>query len=144
MKNKIEIKSIWEDESLLEVKISASNNLFSGSANCYTNRGKIEELANLLNCFPRNLNEVVNFTTGDMDNISFFSLFFKTIDGSGHISVRVKVAHIQTYTNTEQENYVSEFDIFVEPAAIDIFSSKLKALSTSSIGDITATLNGKT
>ena len=144
MSNKIEIRSIWEDESLLEVNIEASNNLFSGTTNCYTNRDEIEELGNLLAGYPKSLNETVNFTTGESDDISFFSLIFKVINGSGHISVRVKVAHIQTYTNTEQENYLSEFDLFVEPAAIDVFASKLKALSKSSIGDITATLNGKT
>lgn len=140
----IEIKSIWEDESLLEIKIFASNGIFSGAANCYTNRGKIKELGEMISGFPKSIEDKVDFTTGESDTSSFFSLSLKTLDGSGHIKVRVKIAHIQTFTNSEQENYLSEFDIPIEPAGIDNFSKQLIVLSKSNIGEYSATMQSKT
>jgi hypothetical protein len=144
MNKKIEINSIWEDESLLEIKIFGSNGDFSGTANCYTNREKIIELGEMLNGFPKSLEDKVYFSTGESDTSSYFSLTLKILNGSGHIKARIKIAHIQTFTNTEQENYLSEFDLPLEPAAIDNFSKQLIVLSKSRIGECSATLQSKT
>ena len=144
MKANLSIESIWEDEDLFEVRVKASNGLFSGSADCYTNRDEIAKLAESIQGFPKRIGQEVLFSTGGRDDISFFSLSFKCIDGSGHVIARIKVAHIDSYINAPQENYIAEFDIKVEASAIDVFVNSLKSLSKENIGQISATLQGKT
>lgn len=145
MDSKLEIKSIWEDkDGLFEVRVKASNRWFAGAADCYTNRSKIADLSEVIEGFPKTIDHEVRFTTGERDDISFFSLFFKCEDRHGSAIVRVKIAHIMVSTNANDENYISEFDIPVEAAAIDIFARQLNALSTANIGGVTAVLRGKT
>ena len=145
MDSKLEIMSIWEDhDGLFEVRVKASNGLFSGTADCYTNRETIGELSEAIEGFPKSIDQEVRFTTGERDDLSFFSLFFKCKDGSGHVILRVKVAHIESYTNALDQKYISEFDILLEASAIDAFARSLNALSKSNLGAVKAILRGKT
>lgn len=144
MENKIEITSIWEDESLFEVKVFATNGFFSGTAYCYTTREEMEKLGKLLTGYPKTLTDEISFSTGPHDNFSFFSLALKCIDKSGHIKARVTVAHIVTYGNAPQEKYLSEFDLEIEPAGIDAFSTSLQELAKADLGEIKAILKGRT
>ncbi len=145
MDSKLEITSIWEDDDgLFEVRVEASNGLFSGTADCYTDRETIGELSLAIEGFPKRIDQEVRFTTGERDDLSFFSLFFKCKDSSGHVILRVKVAHIESYTNASKERYISEFDIPLEASAIDVFARSLNALSKSKLGEVKATLRGNT
>ncbi|RNL64667.1 hypothetical protein [Zhongshania marina] len=144
MEQYLKIKSIWEDDSLFEVRVTASNGRFSGQADCYTNREHIGSLASLIEGFPTKVGQEVEFTTGESDDLSYFTLALKCIDGSGHITARVKVAHIVTYTNTPQEKDFAEFEFGIEASAIDTFVRNIKRLAKAKIGEINAKLNGKT
>jgi hypothetical protein len=144
MESKLVIKSIWEDEDLFEVQIAASNGLFSGIANCYTLRSEMSKLGELVHGFPKNSDDQVSFTTYGNNNFSYFSIFFKCKDLSGHVVARIKVAHIVNYSDGTREDYLSEFDMEAEPAAIDIFSSSIAQLAGAKIGEISAVLQGKT
>lgn len=144
MDSKLEIISIWEDEDLFEVKVIASNGSFSGISDCYTNREEIAKLSEDIDGFPKSIDQEVCFTTGEREDLSYFSLFFKCRDGAGHVVLRVKVAHIVSYTNTAQVKDISEFDIQLEASAIDAFARSLNALSKSKLGSVNAILLGKT
>lgn len=138
------LESIWEDESLFEVRVRASNGSFSGSADCYTNRDQIESLAMLIEGFPKSPEHEVHFTTGESESFSFLSIALKAQDRLGHLVARIKIAHIETHSNVPSESSVSEFDIRVEPAAIDAFVLSLRHLSRDGVGQVTAELRGKT
>lgn len=142
MNAKLTLESIWEDSDLFEVKVKASNGTFSGQVTCYTNREMISDLASSLEGFPLNVGQKITFTTGESSKSSFFSLHFNCIDGSGHTVVRVKIAHILTMTNRAQQKYVAEFDLNIEPSAIDTFSRSLSSLAKAQIGQIKAVLDG--
>ena len=137
MKPKLEIASIWEDDDLFEVRITASNLYFSGTAECYTTREEIQSLATSLKDFPLENSQVVSFSTGENINNSFFNLQFKTTNASGHTAVRVKIMHIYS-SNLPKEISSSEFDLPVEPAAIDRFASSLNLLAIKPVGEIVA------
>ena len=144
MESYLSIESIWEDDDLFEVRVSASNGDFSGQTNCYTNREEIEKLGLEIEGFPKQIGHEFTFSTSENDDMSFFTLRLRCIDGSGHILGRVKIAHIVTFSNAEKEKYLSEFDIKIEPSAIDTFSKAVKSLSKASLGEVKATLKGKT
>ena len=133
-----------EDDDLFEIRANATNELFSGTADIYLTREDIIELAKSLKGFPENINQTVSFTTGENEDISYFTLKFKCVDGSGHIIVRVKIAYIVTDTARPKKHYISEFDINIEAASVDQFVISLHKLATSELGEISAILNGKT
>lgn len=140
----ITITSVWEDDDLFEVAIRACNNKFCGEACCYTTRDDIRKLSEAIDRFPKSTADEVRFSTHSSDNFSHFSFHFLCTDGLGHVVVRVKVADIVIYSNALPDNNIAEFDLVVEPAAIDTFSSELSKLSKAKIGDAMAVLNGKT
>jgi len=143
MESKVEIVSIWEDDDLFEVKVFASNGLFAGTADCYTHRSEMERLGNIFQGFPKSVDQVVDFTTYYSDALSYFSINLKCMDRAGHVNARIKVAHIVTYSDRSQQKYISEFDLGIEPAAIDQFADEIRMLSRSGIGKVKAVLKGK-
>lgn len=140
----ITLSSVWEDADLFEIAIRASNNKFCGEASCYTTRDEIRKLSEAIDRFPKSTADEIHFSTHSSDDMSYFSFHFRCTDGSGHVVVRVKVADIVIYSNARPDNNIAEFDLVVEPAAIDTFSSELSNLSKARIGDAMAVLNGKT
>ncbi len=139
----LNIKSIWEDDGLFKIRVTSSNGSFSGQADCYTNREQIGALASAIDGFPTKVGQEVTFTTGEREDLSYFTISLKCVDRSGHVTARVKIAHIVTYSNAPQEKDIAEFQFNVEASAIDIFVSNIKRLATSQIGEVNATLSGK-
>jgi hypothetical protein len=144
MISRFELSSIWEDESLLEIRVHASNAQFSGTANCYTNRIEIEKIADLLNGYPESLDHKVIYSSGPSDNHSYFTCEFMPTHQSGHFKVNIKIVHIETFTHSYQEKGVVELEFNIEPAAVDAFVSSLKTLAKSGVGEAKAVLNGAT
>jgi hypothetical protein len=142
MSNKIEITSVWEDDDLFEVKIMASNGDFSGGEKCYAQRKELIDLAAFLEGFPKSIDHKVNYVE-ESENFSFFTLVF-SCNSSWKVSVRVKIAQIIVYTNAPKVHNVVEFDMAIEPAAIDAFVSSLRVLAGADIGTAKAVLNAKT
>ncbi len=101
------------------------------------------KLSQAIGGFPKSTADEVHFSTYFSDSLSYFSVHFLCTDGSGHVVVRVKVADTVIYSNARPDNNLVEFDLPVEPAAIDTFSSELAQLAGANIGDVTAVLNGE-
>jgi hypothetical protein len=138
MNKEIKITSIWEDINLLKVNIQGSNGLFSGNADCYTQRREINELGLLCEQFKLSLGNTVSFSTQITEGLSYFSFIIKCIDKTGLINVRTKIEHIMT-----NENYLVEFDFDVDPISLEDFGKSLRRLSKAEIGMFTAELQGK-
>ncbi|MDD5332293.1 MAG: hypothetical protein PHS32_00990, partial [Rhodoferax sp.] len=136
------ISSVWEDDGLFEIAICAANGKFCGEARCYTTRQEMTKLSLAIGGFPKSTADEVHFSTYSSDRLSYFSVHFFCVDGSGHVLVRVKVADIVACHNARSDNNLAEFDLAVEPAAIDTFSSELARLAGANIGDVTAVLKG--
>ena len=140
MEGFLKLEPIWEDESLLEIRISATNGKFSGETECYTSRAEIAELGSALNGFPVSPDSKVEFKTGGNPNLSFFSLNFYCADSLGHVSVRVRINHNENYSSDEIERYSVEFDLRVEPSHIDRFVTLLDQVVKEELGSVTAEL----
>ncbi|WP_412970795.1 hypothetical protein [Glaciecola sp. MF2-115] len=140
MESKIVISSIWEDEDLFEISIFGSNGSFSGQTDCYTTRDKIKELGKILEKFPISVKDKFKFATRPKEDLSYFSISGLCIDNSGHTLLAITIAHIETFTNTRNENYKVNFDLKVEPLAINTFGKHLMRLATETIAKTEAVL----
>ncbi len=101
----------------------------------------MRQLAASVDRFPASVDAQVSFSSGPSADFSYFSLHFSCIDGAGHVVLRVKIAEIIRWSNGRPTNNVVEFDVPVEPAAIDRFASALATISDAPIGTVTAELN---
>lgn len=135
MEPRLELVAIWEDEDLFEVRVSASNGKFAGETCCYTLREEIAGLGGLLTGFPKGPAETFQFTSADAAN-SHFTLQGCCRDALGHLSVRIKL--VERWFSASQV----EFELKVEPAAVDRFASALMHLSTAGVGEVSAVLLG--
>ncbi|MDP3794782.1 MAG: hypothetical protein Q8R13_02525 [bacterium] len=140
----IYLTPVWEDEDLFEVEVCATDGRFAGIARCYTTREQIAELARTVDRFPKSTSDLLRFSTDTGGKFSSFDLHFRCIDGRGGVVVRVKVAERVHYSNAPGIDNVVEFDLGVEPASIDNFSSQLAAMAQAKIGEKRAVLHGKT
>jgi hypothetical protein len=144
MNSFLEIVPIFDNDDFYAVEIKASNGQFAGGATCFTGREEITKLSEALKGFPKHLKDEVDFTTGEKDNSSYFTLKLKCKDSLGHLTMRIKIAHIVVYSTVLQERYISEFDIALTPATVDTFSTELSSFFNPMIDGTKATLYEKT
>ena len=140
MESHLAISSIWEDECLFEIRISGTNGAFAGRADCYTNRNEIEELGKLLEVFPKSVSDSFEFTTRSKADLSYFSVSGFCTDNSGHTLLAITIAHIESFTNVRNENYKVNFDLKVEPQAINSFGKQLRRIAKEPLGKTEAVL----
>ena len=144
MESKLVVSSIWEDEDLFEIRISGSNGTFAGKADCYTNRNEIEKLGMVMERFPSSVSDTFEFTTSPRPDISYFSVSGFCVDSAGHTLLSITIAHIEMFTNTRNEDYRVNFDLKVEPHAINMFGKQLQRIATEPLAKSEAILRNAT
>ena len=132
MERGIRLEFLWNDADIVEVRVSAWNGLFGGSANTYVGIGELAESAEKLKGFPR--------TPSDKRRLDFgafgpkfaggaATLSFYCRDSAGHASVEVKIE------SDDRERIPTQSVLLVaavEPAAVDSFVSDLRRIRSRS------------
>ncbi|MBN7818676.1 hypothetical protein [Bowmanella yangjiangensis] len=140
MESQLVLSSIWEDDSLFEVRISGSNSVFAGRADCYTNREEIEQLGKILEKFPTSVKDEFEFKSRSRPDLSYFSISGLCTDRSGHTLLLITIAHIESFTNSRNESYKVNFDLKVEPQAINLFGKQLQRIAVEPLAESEAVL----
>ncbi len=81
MQNKLSIEIIWQDTDMIELKIIASNDNFSGATEIYTVYEDIDTLAKSLKGFPKSISESIEFSAGQRDSYAFANIRFYCFTG---------------------------------------------------------------
>lgn len=86
-------KKIWQDDNLIELKISANSDFVSAFQSCYIQDKKLEEIAEKIYNFAGNYNEscYVEFGKKDGNYTPAFSMFILPADMSGHVKIEVDI-----------------------------------------------------
>ena len=139
MESELVVSTIWEEDSLLELRVKGSSESFAGLVECYSNRKAILELGSVLEKFPKSVSDKFSFSTGEGD-YSHFNLSGCCIDGSGHTIVTVKIAHIEHYNHSRRQHDEVLFDLKMEPMAINNFGKALLKVASEPVGKTQAVL----
>jgi len=113
---------------MVEVRLSAWNGLFGGSANIYVGVGEVAASAEKLKGFPRNPPDKRTLEFGAFAPKAAYGaamLSFYCRDSAGHASVEVKIE------SDDRERIPAQSVLLVaavEPAAVDSFVSDLRRL----------------
>ena len=122
------IEHIWEDESMIELRVIASDGLFSGCTQVYTSWIDFEAFADRLEGFPRSDQHVVEEKIGEIGGYSFLRLVFRCTDGNGHAILEVEMEKSQQQRGAANFRPRAKLYCGIEAWAIDEFVVQLRTM----------------
>ena len=135
MKSGIEFKIVWFDQDVVELRVSSSNDRFSGQASLYLGRGRLCAMADRLQGFPSNSTDYCDLELGTFNPNHAgggVQMHFYCLDMAGHAAVDVKLRLDACKTMGEVGSVALR--IPVEAAAIDSFAIQVRAMDEEQIG----------
>jgi hypothetical protein len=129
-----ELNVKWYDADLLEVGIAAWNGAFGGAADVYLSIGRLREIAEELEGFPRSpadKREVLFGRFGQEWAGGAVSMRFYCADRAGHAYVESKIESDRRIAGVTQSVVLS---LGIEPAALDSFVEDLRRLDIEKTG----------
>lgn len=83
----------WQDESLIELKISAESEFVSAFQSCYIQDSRLEEITDKICDFVENYNEACYLEFGKKEGnyTPAFSMCMLPADMSGHVKIEVDI-----------------------------------------------------
>lgn len=86
-------EKVWQDESLIELKISAKSEFVSAFQSCYIQDTRLEEIADKICDFVENYNEACYLEFGKKEGnyTPAFSMCMLPADMSGHVKIEVDI-----------------------------------------------------
>ena len=139
-KSFLELKVIWKDDDMFELKVTASNGRFFGITEVYDTSNSLTSFAKSLIGYPASCQRLF-YETGEKNGYAYFSMKFYCIDNMGHIGVQVNLEKHVASEYRQEEKDVLTLEILVEPNAIDNFQKELIQLAIKQHG--TAMLYGR-
>jgi hypothetical protein len=120
----------------MEIRISAWNGFFGGTAELYVGIEQMNDVATKLRGFPVNLSDVREVTIGGFGPEwagGAASMRFYCIDGKGHACIEAK---IESDYNSSGKAQSVVMTLFIEPAALDRFVQGLDKLEPEKGGQV--------
>jgi len=139
-KSFLELKVIWKDDDMLELKVTASNEDYFGTTDVYDTSNSLTNFAKSLIGYPKD-DKILLHEAGQINSYAYFAMKFYCIDNAGHIGVQVSLEdNVGSEFRQEEKNKLT-LEILVEPNAIDNFQKQLIQLAVKQTG--TAILHGR-
>ncbi len=120
------IELIWEDSDLEELRITAQNSRYCGTADVYFGQGDVAALAESIRGFPKTVSQQETF---EGSSGSLAKLVFQCIDGSGHPVVMVSLAESVNDNSRPLTMNRVEMELRFEPSALDEFCRELESIA---------------
>ena len=132
-KSFLELKVIWKDDDMFELRVTASNIDFLGRTEVYDQSESLSNFASVLKGFP-NDNKTLFYEAGRKDSYAYFSMKYYSIGKSGQIGVEINLeSNVATEYRSEEKNKL-KLEIIVEPSSIDNFQKELFNLAKNEEG----------
>jgi hypothetical protein len=129
MKIGVQISIVYTDEHLVELRVRASNGVFTGQADVYADAESLLEFAGVLRGFPKSREDTREFELGSFDaaHVGGGAGFrFFCLDSVGHASAEARLR-----SDPKVKGGVSDtvlLHIPVEAAALDSFVAQLERM----------------
>jgi hypothetical protein len=134
VKPNLNFEHIWEDDLMIELRVSASDGLFSGVTRIYTSWGSLNEFSNRLRGFPRTTSDIVEDANGEIGGYSYFRLVFRCITAAGHPIVEVEMEQNQADARPGDIRGRAKLGFRIDGIAVDRFVAQLQAMVDSKTG----------
>ena len=123
------LEVIWADNHMLELRLAAGNENFSGRANFYANLDEPKRFAALIEGFPHSPSDVreYEFGTTTMAGYGGVKLRFVCQGGRGHVAVQITVYSNPIEGKTFAESTAAQIEVV--PSDIDSFVCSLRSMA---------------
>jgi hypothetical protein len=124
----LEFQAMWDDESMIDVRISAWNGTFGGMSRAYVAIGELEKAAAKLRGFPNNPSDARELTfdgLGKGNARGDVRLRFHCSGGAVHTWMDASIESACDLTGSAQSVTLT---LPIEAAAVDIFVDQLHRL----------------
>lgn len=124
----LKLEHVWEDESMIELRVSADDGVFSGATQIYSSWDALRDLRNRLEGFPASTDEVVEEVVGEPGGVFYLRLRFFCIDGSGHAKAEVELE--KSHQEDGAAGFRPKVKLYIpfEAAMMDRFVSQIDVL----------------
>jgi len=129
MEEKLEIEYFIDEPS--QIRVTASNGLFSGYAEEYVNINSLIGLADELDGFPKSHDSIIDFAISS--KTPSFSLQFYCKNRTGHLCVKIKI-YGKAYGKLSSDEAL--INLSFEAVALDSFVKALKAINNKDQGTV--------
>lgn len=140
-KSFLELKVVWKDNDMFELKVFASNGRYIGTTEVYDTSDSLGNFSKSLIDYPTVDAETLKHEAGQKNSYSYFAMTFYRIDNSGHIGVQIELEENVATAYRKEEKDKIKLEIIVIPSGIDKFQKELLQLATTQNG--MATLYGQ-
>ena len=132
-KSFLELKIIWKDDDMFELKVTASNIEFRGTTELYDQPESLAKFASALIGFPKD-SETLFYEKGEKDSCAYFSMKYYIIRWSGYLEVEICLESNVSDEYRQEEKSKVKLEIIVESNAIDNFQRELLHLAKNKEG----------
>jgi hypothetical protein len=130
----LSFEHIWEDDSMIELRVSASDGLFSGVTQIYTSCESLKEFANCLRGFPRTTLDSVEDVNGEIGGYSYLRVVFRCITGAGHPIAEIEMEQNQAGAGPGDLRGRAKLGFRIDGTTVDTFLAQLEAMVNSKTG----------
>lgn len=126
------IKKIWEDEGLIELRITAISEYVTAYQDCYIDVEKLSDISTEICSYSYNYNEncKVQFGEESEEYTPSFSMTILKADMNGRVKIEVNI-----YVDDSENNHMCCYYIKSELGCLQRFGEELKKLASVSIDD---------
>ncbi len=130
----LQFELIYKDADVIQIRISAWNGLFGGTADVYAGIGRLEEIAATIAGFPDHPSDTRDIVVGAFGPDwagGGASMRFYCADATGHAYVDAKIESDSSSAKSTQSVSLS---LPIEAAAVDSFVRELRVLASIKTG----------
>jgi hypothetical protein len=136
----LQLKYLWHDVDVFELEVAASNGEFSGAAKTYISIGGLDEAAEDLKGFPRDLSDIRELKFGEFGRKSAGGgahVRFFCKDSAGHAVAEIRIESEDESNTGSRWNLPEQTAHFfgeIEASAVDDFVAELRLLEETKSG----------
>jgi len=126
------LKKIWEDETMIELKITVISKYVTSYQLCYVNEIEIQEMVTKIKEYIEDFTKDVYIQFGEKDGnyTPAYSMNFLSADSHGHVNIEVDVE----IDDVEDRSHRCKYFVQSELGAIERFGEKSLRLYEAEVG----------
>lgn len=131
--NNIVIEKVWEDENVIELKITAVSEYVTAYQTCYTNTAELARIRNEISGFLNDFTHDYYIQIGKKEGnyTSAFSMNLKKANLTGHVNIEMDIE----IADIDDRSHRCKFFVDGELGAIERFGMNLKYIGEGEIGE---------
>lgn len=127
------IEKVWEDECIIDLKVTAMSKFVTAYQTCYTSKEEIEDISKMIIAFSKDFSRDYYVQIGNKQGnyTPAFSMNFQKADYSGHVKIEMDIE----VADIDNRSHRCLFFVEGELGAIERLGKNLKNICEGAVGE---------